>query len=479
MSSIQDFWQRFDQRARSGLILGAVLIAGTVFALGAWLLRTDYQVLFADLAPQDAATMTAELDKMKMPYRLSGEGHTILVPAEQVYKTRLKLAGKELPLRGAVGLELFNSSEVGMTEFTQKVNYQRALQGELTRTILSLDEVQSVRVHLVMAEQALFKKNVKQAKASISIAMKPGRSLDQGQVQGIQRLVGAAVPDIRAADVTIVDQHGLALTRRAGEADEGAPAGDALDDKRALEAYLNKKVVDVLDRAFGAGQGIASVDVTLNRSNIKVTTEQVLGQPGADKEAPTGVLVRERMTSRDGPADADAKSAASGNVTHEADYQAGRRVEQVVSTAGAVSRINVAVVVRGFQDQEQLDRIKDVVALAAGVDKTRGDAVSVYSMNQVAGVPGASLGAVPPDGAAAQEPAEQAPAAHAAPAPERRALLLPLLGGLIGLALLALAWRLAATRQPRRLSAEERLALLGQVNDWLERPARLEQEQNR
>lgn len=478
MSAFNEFWQRFDGRARTGLVIGAILIAATVIGLGAWLLRTDYQVLFADLAPQDAATMTAELDKLKIPYRLSGQGNTIMVPAEHVHRTRLKLVGKEIPLRGAVGLELFNSSEVGMTEFTQKVNYQRALQGELTRTILSLEEVQSVRVHLVMAEQALFKKNLKQAKASISIAMKPGRTLDQGQVQGIQRLVGAAVPDIRPADVTIVDQHGVALTRRAGEGEELIVSGDALDDKRAIESYLNKKVVEVLDRTFGAGAGIATVDVTLGRSNSKVTTEHVLGSRTGDKDTPTGVMVRERMTSREGAADADAKSAAPGTTTHEADYQAGRKVEQVVSGAGGVTRINVAVVVRGFQDQEQLDRIRDLVALAAGVDKARGDAVSVYSMNQVAGAPAATMGEV------AGAPTLALPAAPAvADAVLVRtdaaasSTVLMAVGGLLVLAVLLLGWRAAVlARAPRQLSAEERLALLGQVNEWLERPAPVRKE---
>lgn len=373
MTAFNDFWQRADQRARTGLIIGVLLIALVTVALGAMLLRTDYQVLFSDLAPQDAATMTAELDKLKTPYRLSGDGNTILVPAELVHRTRLKLVAKELPLRGAVGLELFNSSEVGMTEFTQKVNYQRALQGELTRTILSLDEVASVRVHLVMAEQALFKKNVKQAKASISIAMKPGRALDATQVQGIQRLVAAAVPDIKAGDVTIVDHNGVALTRRSGaEGEDGAAGGDSLDDKRALETYLNKKISAMLDRTFGPGQGIASVDVVLNHKHVKTTTENVLGKDATGEGAGAGVMVRERMTSRDGPADAAAPAgagAANGTVTSETDYQVGRRVEQVVASAGAISRVNVAVVVSGALDQARLDRVRDVVALAAGIDR--------------------------------------------------------------------------------------------------------------
>ncbi|NHZ42585.1 flagellar basal-body MS-ring/collar protein FliF [Massilia aquatica] len=481
MTAFNDYWQRADQRARTGLVIGVLLIAALTVALGALLLRTDYQVLFSDLAPQDAATMTAELDKLKTPYRLSGDGNTILVPAEMVHRTRLKLVAKELPLRGAVGLELFNSSEVGMTEFTQKVNYQRALQGELTRTILSLDEVATVRVHLVMAEQALFKKNVKQAKASISIAMKPGRTLDTAQVQGIQRLVAAAVPDIRASDVTIVDHNGVALTRRSGaEGDEGAAGGDSLDDKRALETYLNKKISAMLDRTFGPGQGIASVDVTLNHKHIKTTTENVLGKDasGEGEGAGAGVMVRERMTSRDGPADASAPAGAgpaNGTVTSETDYQVGRRVEQVVASAGAISRVNVAVVVSGALDQARLDRVRDVVALAAGIDKARGDAVAVYSMDQMATVPAA--GAALAQAVPAQAAAPAAIGATSAPAAASANTLLLALGALIVLAVLALAWRLFARPAQPQLTLEQRRLLLNQVNDWLDAPAAARKDQ--
>jgi flagellar M-ring protein FliF len=472
---IQEFWGRFDRGARAGLVVGAILILGVSVFLGMALLRTDYQVLFADLAPQDAATITAELEKMKMPYRLDKDGNTILVPAEQVHKTRLKLVGRELPLRGAVGFELFNTSEVGMTEFTQKINYQRALQGELTRTILALDEVQSARVHLVLAEQGLFKKTARQAKASISIAAKPGRSLDAAQIQGIQRLVSAAVPDIRAADVTIVDQHGVALTRRAAEGEDAtnglAAAADGLDDKRALESYLQKKVAEVLERTFGAGQAIASVDVTLGHSHSKVTTESVLGNG-----AGAGVKVRERVTSRDGAAETgDAEHP--GTSSHEADYQVGRRVEQVVSGAGGVARINVAVVVRANQDQQQLDRLRDVVALAAGIDRERGDAVSVYAMGQLANPQAAPAGQLAA-GAAADEPPASLPAAvPPAPADGKRGsdivLALVALGAVAaagGAGMLLLGRRRATQTRLRQLSLDERRAVLAQVNTWLEAP---------
>jgi flagellar M-ring protein FliF len=465
---IQEFWDRFDRRARAGLLAGVVVIAGVAVALGVVLLRTDYQVLFADLAPQDAATISAELDKMKMPYRLGNDGNTILVPAEQVHKTRLKLVGKELPLRGAVGFELFNTSEVGMTEFAQKVNYQRALQGELTRTILALDEVQSVRVHLVLAEQGLFKKAAHQAKASISIALKPGYALDAAQIQGIQRLVSAAVPDIRPDDVTVVDQRGVALTRRAAEGEDAAGA-DNLDDKRALETYLQKKVTQVLDRTYGAGQAIASVDVSLGHAHSKVTTESVLGNRADGDGGVAGVKVRERITTQDGAAEGNAERPAP--TSREADYQVGRRVEQVVSGADGVARINVAVVVRGNQDQDQLDRLRDVVALAAGIDRQRGDAVSVYALDQLASpMPDAPFTSAAP---AAGPVPDDTPTPAPVPASGTRLVAPLLLAALVVvLGAGAVVWTRRGRSRPqlRQLSVDERRAVLAQVNAWLEAP---------
>jgi flagellar M-ring protein FliF len=488
---MNEYWQGLDPRARFRLILGVAFILLATIGLGVWTMRADYQVLFADLAPQDAATLVTELDRLKIPYRLSGAGTTILVPADVVYKTRLKLVGKDLPLRGAVGFELFNDSEVGMTEFSQRVNYQRALQGELTRTILSLDEVQAVRVHLVMSEQALFKKMGTPAKASITLTLKPGKAMDASQIQGIQRLVGAAVPNIKPDDVTIVDQHGVALTRRNGsDGEEGSMnSSAALDDKRAIEAYLNKKVIEVLDRMFGAGQGIASVDVTLTHEHTKVTTENVLGaNPGGDGPA-TGVIVRERQTGHnlngenEGLRTPVTAPVNNGLSTQETDYQVGRRVEQVVSAAGSIGHINVAVVVRKTLDQAQLDRLKEVVALAAGISKTRGDAVAVYSVEQINSTSGsavvpAATSAIDHDVAKPGEPASALPesaASTASPANEptatytemQRALLL--IGALVIL-IFALIWYVKPKSETRKpLSDEERERLLAQVRDWLHR----------
>jgi flagellar M-ring protein FliF len=149
------------------------------------------------------------------------------VPRELVYKTRLKLMGKDVPLHGAVGFEVFNNADFGMTEFVQKVNYLRAIQGELTRTILSIDDIQAARVHLALTEQGLFKKSWRQAQGLGHRDHEKGRVLAPEQVAGIQRLVAASVPDISSGDVTVLNQHGVALTRNlsaeAGMAMAAAP----------------------------------------------------------------------------------------------------------------------------------------------------------------------------------------------------------------------------------------------------------------
>ena len=156
--NLREIWKRRSASARAGLVMGVLLIVALLVWLSVGALQRDYQVLFSGLEPQDAATIVAELDKLKVPYRLGADETTMLVEESQVHATRLKLMGKGVNLRGGVGFEIFNTTDFGVTEFAQKINYQRALQGELARTIMSLDAVKSARVHLVMPDSGLFRR---------------------------------------------------------------------------------------------------------------------------------------------------------------------------------------------------------------------------------------------------------------------------------------------------------------------------------
>ena len=478
--TIRTFWENQASAARAGLVAGLLVIAGATAAVGYWLLVPEYQVLFADLAPQDAAAMAQELDKLKTPYRLGEDGTSILVDRDQVYKTRMKLMGKELPLRGAVGFELFNNSDFGMTEFAQKINFQRALQGELTRTILSLAQIRDARVILVLPEQGLFKQAAGKAKASITLTMKPGQALRPEQVAGIQRLVSASVPGILTQDVTILDQNGVALSRSAGLEGDGEAAGSGrLDLKKETENYLSRKAGEVLERTFGAGQAMASVDVVLNADRAQVTTEDVVVPPGRAGHAQTGVVVRERETLRETGAPLEAKAhdgaagSRAGSSQREVEYAVGRRVEQIVSQPGSIRRLQAVAVVRQPLDAAQQEQIRRVVAAAVGASFERGDTVVVHTLETAALSPTAATLPLPPPAPGTAAPAAAARASTMATevpagAPIAIAFLLALVAA-VG----SLLWytRRRAARiegySPLPLTEAQRLATLAKVEQWM------------
>ncbi|MFS2205173.1 flagellar basal-body MS-ring/collar protein FliF [Variovorax sp. Varisp36] len=482
------FWQGLTQRARAGLIGGVLIIVLGVALAAWWVFRTEYQVLFSELKPQDAQAMTTELERLKIPYRLGDNGTAILVDKTTVHATRIKLMGKELPLQGAVGLELFNNTDFGMTEFAQKINYQRALQGELTRTIQSLAEVREVRVLLALPEQGLFKQATAKAKASITLTMRQGQMLRPEQVAGVQRLVAAAVPGMATQDVTIVDGHGVALTRAdAGNGDVDANAA-RLDLKRDTEAYLVRKVSAVLDRSFGQGQALASVDVTLNMDQIRTTTEDVLPAASRSGLQATGVVVREREVLRDGGgADTraiDTAAPRAGSAQRDVEYAVGRRVEQVVSQPGSIRRVQVVAVVRKALDVAQEEQLRKVLAAAVGASIERGDTVVVQSLSSQAialpesGVPAAGGNPESP----ATEGASTATTVSQAPDTGELGWLRWLLA--VALAVVAIAWIVRAAWRDRlhgavggagapsaALSDAERAAALSRVRDWLNEPS--------
>jgi flagellar M-ring protein FliF len=473
---IKEFWQSLSSAAKAGLVAGIVLIVGATIAIAAWLVRTDYEVLFSGLSPQDAAAMTAELDRMKQPYQLGPDGTTILVDKNTMHQTRLKLMSRDIPLHGAVGFELFNNNDFGMTEFAQKINFQRALQGEITRTILSISEVETVRVHIAFPEEGLFKREQSKAKASITLALKHGQSLRPEQVAGIQRLVSAAVPGVAPQDVTIVNQQGVALTR--------TPAGDLQTDgpvqlelKKEIEQHLARKVSQVLDRAFGAGRALASVDVTLDMNQVRVTTEEVTGPPGKGGDARTGVIVRERETVKDeaAPLSGRENNSAGGSTHRETDYQVGRRVEQVVSQPGSIQQIQVVAVVKAPLDAHQLEQLKTLIGGAVGAQRDRGDTVVVQSMDGM-GMVKSEDGAAPPTSTATDnkllaKPGNGRPEQGSTQQDRLQLALAALMGLVVALGVAILLWQ----RRPGQtsssttpdLSPQQRQAALQQVQSWV------------
>lgn len=397
---IKKRWIDLSTISKAVFVFLIVVLVSAFLYFATWIFEDNYQVLFSDLNAQDASNMIAELERNKTPYKLAENGTSILVETDSVYKTRLKLVGKGLNLNGSVGFELFNNAEFGMTEFAQKVNYLRALQGELERTIMGFDEIKSARVHLVLPESGLFKRKAAVPKASVTISVRDNAELALDKVVGIQRLVSASVPEVTAAEVTVVDQRGLALTKNYVASDNQAFVSQRLEVKKELESYMTQKLINVLDRVVGPGKAIITVDISVNYDQVKVTKEEVMPLPNANGQA-VGAVARKRTThqvdqnqvsSFDDDLTSTRQSQPSKASTSEIDYVNNRRVEQVLSSPGAINRLSVGILVPNVKDPVKLSKIKEVVEMTAGISPERGDGVVVHdidipTINAVAAMP--------------------------------------------------------------------------------------------
>jgi flagellar M-ring protein FliF len=272
-----------------------IALAGIVVILAAlamywFVLRTTYVPVLTSLPPEDAVDVVKVLDAKKIAYRLADAGTTILVPTDQADKARIELVGSELPMRGQVGFELFNQSDMGLTEFAQKINYQRALQGELARTLLMLDGIQSVRVHLGLAERSLFRDEQSRPKASVALVLKPGNALTESRVSGIQRLVAGAIPDLTPEAVAVLDETGKVVSR------EDAVAALPMTASEARLQLYRANILSALrqahpDRQFGV---TVSLQVPAGVERGRANAEDA--SAGSQQPAIAGDAVRVMIT---------------------------------------------------------------------------------------------------------------------------------------------------------------------------------------
>ncbi|WP_165973737.1 flagellar basal-body MS-ring/collar protein FliF [Paucimonas lemoignei] len=480
MNNSKEWFLSLSRASRTGLLIGVVLIAALFIATSYWAFSTNYQVLFSDLDPQDGSIIISELDRMKVPYQLQDDGKTILVEESQVYKTRLQLMGKGVNLKGTVGFEIFNESDFGMTDFAQRINYQRALQGEIARTIMGLEEVESARVHLVVPESGILKKSDKQPKASITVTTKPGYKLALNQVVGIQRLVAAAVPDIEPSAVTILDNRGVALTRVTDKDQEEARSIESkLTIKQQTEEYFTKKIAAILDKTFGPGKAIVSVDVTLNHDSLKVTREDVLPATIANGDV-DGAVSRRKSQARMMPKPkkasatqasmtaADEDSSTVESTTDEIEYMHGRKIEQLVSAPGSIKRLSVGVILPNDVDPARVEMLSKVISMSVGLNNARGDALAVYPLDQFAvkgqGTEQATVARTPEP---SPETRRTASTANEAKEPKSDKYFIPVVLALLVLVVViaGLIWKRQSAS--KRLTPAQREKILKEIQQWL------------
>jgi flagellar M-ring protein FliF len=401
---------------RLGLFAALALVLGGFVAMMLWLNKPDYQTLFSGMKAADASTVVEQLKDLKIPYKLENQGTTIQVPQASLYEARLAMASAGLPKGSGVGFEVFNETRIGTTDFVQRINYQRALQGELARTIASFNAVDTVRVHIVMGQESLFVDEEKKPSASVVLGMSGARRLNPKQIQGIVHLVASAVPDLSAERVTVVDNQGNLLYKK--EADSaGFPAGmtaSQLEYQRNIEATLKSKVQSMLEQVVGPGGAVVrvSTDIDFTRTT---TTEKLFnpdqvavrsetrssesnqdasGQPGGSPDQRFDLAQRNATPNQAGGGTASNQSQRENETTN---FEISNTVRQTVTGIGGLKRLSVAVVVDGPytettsaegdvtrtfapRSQEELNQLTELVRRAVGFDQNRGDEVSVANV---------------------------------------------------------------------------------------------------
>jgi flagellar M-ring protein FliF len=398
-SSLQQQFLSYWKKQSSGkqitlvsLILSALILTPVLVS---WGNAPSYAIAYNGLSEADAAQIVQKLDENNIPYQLKNSG-TIEVPRDQVYTVRLLMAREGLPQSSTVGYELFSGTTMlGMTEFSQQVNYQRAVEGELQRTIASLDAVEAVRVHLVIPEKTLLTSDQEMSTASVTIQIKPGHRLDGDQVRSMTHLVASSVEGLKPENVVVVDTEGNMLADGAGP--ESAVELSQKDEQRAVEqAYafeVQKRVQSILDTILGPNRSVVQATVemdwtqreitsnTYEPTAIAVRSSQKINESSTEGGTPGGVP----GAASNLPTPVPTTTGADGSTYQRSEETLNYEVSQVQSheiiAPGKVTRLSVSVMVDGVSDQAQIEVIKSAVEAAAGVDAARGDQIVVESFD--------------------------------------------------------------------------------------------------
>jgi flagellar M-ring protein FliF len=390
-----DFWEKQKPTQRVILIAVAVLVVVMVPVLITWATQPTYTVAYSGLDETDAGSIVDQLKTLGISYKL--EGTTILVPSDKLYDVRLQIANAGLPKGSSSGYELFDKSSLGMTEFTQRITYQRAIEGELERTIGSLDSVDAVRVHIVTPEKTLLASEQAATTASITIKQKPGNQLDAGQIRAITYMTANAVEGLSAENVVVVDTNGIVLA--SGTSDGSAGSISQVDSRRAAElaaaADVQKRVKSLLDTALGPNKSVVQASVRLDWSDQEITTTTFQPTPNAIRSSQkttesytldsTGTGgVAGATANLPTPVAAAATTTGSPTLYQRADetinYEVAQTENHQTIKPGMVDNISLSVLVDGINDQQQLQTLQTAIAAAAGIDQKRGDQISVQTL---------------------------------------------------------------------------------------------------
>jgi len=438
LTSVLRGFSELPAQRKLGLMVALAAVIALIVGSMMWAQTPDYRVLYGNLADRDGGEVIDALTKQNIPFK-TGDGGVILVPSNLVYEARLKLASQGLPKGGSVGFELMDNQKFGITQFQENVNYQRALEGEITRTISTIASVQGARVHLAIPKPTVFVREQQKPSASVLVSLYPGRMLDKAQVAGIVHLVASSVPEMPPGNVTVIDQNGKMLTSRGDKGGLSGLDSSQLEYLDEVEQSYVRRIEDIISPIVGAGNIRAQVNADLDFSYTEQTAEtyrpnptpdqssirsqqtsesfgeggqQATGVPGAMSNQPPGgatAPINAAPGARAGAGGQSAGTGSTGTLQKETttNYEVDKTISHIKKPVGSIKRLSVAVVVnnKGTKDKkgkvtyraltkEELAQVYNLAKEAMGFNQTRGDTLNVVNApfdmaeaEEVAGLP--------------------------------------------------------------------------------------------
>jgi flagellar M-ring protein FliF len=413
MEYLERIWQGFSGMPgprKMTLAIVTVLVVASIITFVHFTNQEDYRVLFSNLTSEDASNILTKLKEKKVSYQISSSGDTISVPSGQVSELRLELAAVGLPHSGGVGFEIFDNKMFGATEFEQQLNYRRALQGELSRTINSLDEIQQCRVHIVLPKESLFIEQQKKPTASVTVKLKAGKKLNASQIDGIGHLVASSVEGLSSDDVMIVDNQGNILSKKQGDSKLARLSSSQIEYQRNLEKDMANQIQTLLENVVGHGKAVVRVNADLDFRLMEKTEEiydpesPVIRSTQKQSDKATGSVrpsykASNKASNKSGPdrqekEDTDEPVRPEKEKTDETvNYEINKTISKTVMPVGEIKKISIAVLVDGIyqkkdkgdaiyqeRPKKELESFEDLVRKSSGFNSQRGDQVVVSSM---------------------------------------------------------------------------------------------------
>jgi flagellar M-ring protein FliF len=408
LGQLRDIWNQLGPSQRLNVAAATLVLVAGLGAMALWSSRVDYGLLYGGLSDSEASKVIAALDDAKVPYK-TGSGGSILVPSDKVYAMRMQLAGRGIPSGDGVGFEIFDKANFGISDFVQRANYTRAIEGELARTISQIDEVASARVMIVMPENRLLLDKDTFPTASVFVHVRGTAQLEPQSINSIRFLVANSVEGLKPNHVSVVDNLGNVLSENTDDDSLTGLTSTQLAARRNLEQYLAKKAQDMMDKVLGPGQAIVRVSADINYDTVTRSDEkydpdgQVIKTQTKDDQT-----TESSTTANTTPAGITANTLASTNsaagssaplnntqdhkTTSTVEYDVGVTTSSLVQAAGGIKRltasVSIAAVEQGTGDQrkvvprtsDQLDKLRSIVASAVGIDTTRGDTIALEEL---------------------------------------------------------------------------------------------------